>query len=159
MVLEELWGRAWKLLFNLDWGRAWKSTIQPLVNLQNKAAKCLKTSNKASMDEMYMQSDILKINNLFKMSAGKCRQFDSNNQLQPHFNQYFKSPQTVHKYPTTTLNNFFLPMVNSSHGQCSLKFIGPKVWLEIPDHIKFRSHFDFKHLCKNYLVSGLVGAK
>jgi len=144
----------------LNWGRASKTTIQPLENLQNKAVKFLKTSNKATLDEIYIQNNILTINNLFKMSAGKFMHSYENNQLPSHFNQYFKSILTVHKYPTRLAcsKNFFLPRVNSSQGQCSLKFIGPKVWSEIPDHIKFRSYFDFKHLFKNYLLSGLVGA-
>jgi len=71
---------------------------------------------------------------MFKMSAGKFMHSYENNQLPSHFNQYFKSMQTVHKYPTrlTTSINSFLPRVNSSQRQCSLKFIGPKVWSEIP---------------------------
>jgi len=36
----------------LNWGRASKTTIQPLENLQNKAVKCLKTSNRATLDEI-----------------------------------------------------------------------------------------------------------
>jgi len=66
----------------------------------------------------------------------------------------------VHKYHTrlATSKHFFLPGVNSSQGQCSLKIVGPKVWSEIPDHIKFRSRFDFKHQYKNCLLSGRVGA-
>jgi len=144
----------------LNWGRSWKTTIQPLENLQNKAVKFLKTSNKATLDEIYIQNNMLTINNLFKMSAGKFMHSYENNQLPPHFNQYFKSVLTVHKYPTRLAcsNNFFLPRVNYSQGQWSLKFIGPKVWSEIPDHIKFRSYFDFKHLFKNFLLSGFVGA-
>jgi len=119
----------------------------------------LKTSNKATLDEIYIQNDILRINNLFKMSAGKFMHSYENNQLPSHFNQYFKSFQTVHKCPTRLpCSKNFLPRVNSSQGQCSLKFFGPKVGSEIPDHIKFQSHFDFKHLYKNYLHSELVGA-
>ena len=37
----------------LNWGRASKTTIQPLENLQNKAVKFLKTSNKATLDDIY----------------------------------------------------------------------------------------------------------
>jgi len=94
------------------------------------------------------------------MSAGKFMHSYENNQLPSHFNHYFKSIQTVHKYPTRLAcsKNFFLPRVNSSQGQCSLKFSGPKVWSEIPDHIKFQSHFHYKHLYKNCLLSGLAGA-
>jgi len=85
------------------------------------------------------------------MSAGKFIHSYENNQLSPFFNQYLKSIQAVHKYTTglATPKKFSLPKVNSSQGHCSLKFIGPKVWSETPDHIKFRSHFDFKHIHKS----------
>jgi len=123
-------------------------------------AKFLKTSNKATLDEIYIQNNILTINTLFKMSAGKFMHSYETNQLPSHCNQYFQSMLTVHKYPTRLAcsKTFFLPRVNSSQGQCSLKFIGPKVWSEIPDRIKFRSCFEFKHLYKNYLLSGLLSA-
>jgi len=38
----------------LNWGRASKTAIQLLVNLQNKAVKFLKTSDKATLDETYV---------------------------------------------------------------------------------------------------------
>jgi len=122
--------------------------------------KFLKTSNKTTLHEIYMQNNILTISNLFKMSAGTSIHSYENNQFPSHFNQYFKSILTVHKYPTRLecSKNFFLTRANSYQGQCSLKFIGPKLWSEIPDHIKFRSYFDFKHLYKNFLLTGLVGA-
>jgi len=83
----------------LNWDRASKTTIKPLVNLQNKAVKFLKTSNNATADEVYIQNNILTINNVFKMPAGKFMHSYEDNQLPSHFNQYFKSIQTVHKYP------------------------------------------------------------
>jgi len=79
----------------LNWGRASKPTTQPLENLQNKPMKFLKTSNKATLDEIYLQNSILTINNLFKMSAGKFMHSYENNQHPSHFNQYFKSILTV----------------------------------------------------------------
>jgi len=48
----------------------------------------------------YIQNHILTINNLFEMSAIKIMHSYGNNQLLLHFNQYFKSIETVHKYPT-----------------------------------------------------------
>ena len=112
----------------LNWGRASKTTIQPLVNLQNKAVKFLKTFNNATLDEICIQNYIITIKNLFKMSTGNFMHSYENNQLPSHFNQYFKSIQTVHKYPTRLAcsKSFFLPRLNSSQGQWSLKIIGPK---------------------------------
>jgi len=61
--------------------------------------------------------------------------------------------------PDLQLHKLFLPRVNSSQGQCSLKLIGPNIWSEIPDHVKLWFHFDFKQLHKICLLSQLDGAK
>ena len=79
----------------LNWARASKTTIQPLENLQNKAVKFLKTSNKATLGEIYIKDNILTINNLFKMSAGKFMHSYENNQLPSHFNQYLDRKSVV----------------------------------------------------------------
>ena len=42
----------------LDWGRTSKIAIQTLVNVQNKAVKFLKTSNKATFEETHIQNHI-----------------------------------------------------------------------------------------------------
>ena len=111
--------------------------------------KFLKTSNKVTLDELYMQNHILMANNLFKMSAGKFMHSCENNQLPSHFNQCFKSIQTVHKYPNRlATSKKFLSRVNLSQGQFSLKFIGPKVWSEMPDQISFNLTL-ISNICTN----------
>jgi len=73
----------------LELGQGIKTTIQPVENLQNKAVKFLKTSIKATLDEIYLQNNILTINNLFKMSASKFIHSYENKQLPSHFNQCY----------------------------------------------------------------------
>jgi len=62
--------------------------------------KFLKTSNKSTLDETYIQNHILTINKLFETSLGKFMHSHENNPHSSHFNQYFKFVQTVKKYPT-----------------------------------------------------------
>jgi len=50
--------------------QGFKTAIQPLVDLQNKAVKFVKTFDKATLDEIYVKNHIPTINNSFKMSAG-----------------------------------------------------------------------------------------
>jgi len=139
----------------MNWVKHSITAIQPLVNLQNEAVKFMKTSNEKTLDEPYIQNHILTIKSLFRISTGRFMHSYKNNLAPSHFNQYFKSIQTVDNYPIrfATSKNIFLPRVDSPQGQCSLKFIGPKLWSEIPDHIKFQSRFDFKLLYKNYPYS------
>jgi len=103
----------------LNWGRASKTTIQPLENLQNKAMKFLKKSNKATLDEIYIQNNILTINNLFKMSAGTFIHSYENNQLPSHFNQRFKSILIVHKYPTSSSGHRLIWWVGDAISICN----------------------------------------
>jgi len=69
------------------------------VNLQNKAVKFLKTFNEATLDETYPKT-MITINKLFKISTGRIMHSYENNLLASDFNQYFKSIQTIHNYPT-----------------------------------------------------------
>ena len=62
------------------------------------------------------------------MFVGKFMHSYENNQLPSHFNQYFKSIQTVHKYPTRLAcsKNFFLPGVTSSKGNAPSNSLDPR---------------------------------
>jgi len=79
---------------------------------------------------MYIQNHILAINSLFEMFAGKVMHSYENHLHPSHFNQHFKSNQTVHNYHTrlATSKYFLLPRVKFSQGQCSINYIGHKVW-------------------------------
>jgi len=90
--------------------------------------KFLKTSNKATLGEIYIQNHILAIKNLFKMSAVIFTNFNGNNLLSLHFNQYFKFIQTIRKYSISlaTSKNFSQRVI-FSQDQCYLKFIGTTV--------------------------------
>ena len=140
----------------LNWGRACKTAIQLLESLQNKAIKFLKTFNDPHLGNTYSHNNILTISQLFELSVGKFMHSFENNFLPTHFNQYYSSVQAIHNYPTrfATSQNFFLPRVHSSQAQCTFKFIGPKIWSEIHDHIKSlsASPFGLKKHYKNYLL-------
>jgi len=78
------------------------------------------------------------INNLYKMSAGKVMHSCENNQLPSHFNQYFKSIQTVHKYPPRLAGSkTFLPIILNRHCEAGL----PKLFLAMyPFSISIDEH-------------------
>jgi len=120
------------------------------VNLQNKAVKFLKTSKKATLDEMHMQNKFLTISNSFVTSlVTLCtllkRTFIHHilTSILNLLRQFIMFPPdlqlpTISSYPEEALQ-----------GQCFLKFIVPKLLSERPDHINFWSLLDFKHLYKN----------
>ena len=70
--------------------------------------------------------------------------------------------QPEHRYSTRymTSHNYVLPRATTNRGQKSIKFAGPKVWAEIPKHLKevaFRKPFSRK--LKEHILPKKVGLK
>ena len=88
---------------------------------------------------LYKQLNILKLNDIFKLEIAK---------IMFHYNQKSNIETTKHSQITTikqlhhhntrlsSRNSYFLPRKRTETGKQSLTFIGPKVWQEIPAHLK-----------------------
>jgi len=65
--------------------------------------------------------------------------------LPNHFDNYFAEIASGHKYQTrlASLQKYYLPRMKTSLGQLSLKYIGPKIWSNIPDNLKSSSRYSF----------------
>ena len=72
----------------LNWGSASKIAIKPLVILQTKAVKFLKTSNQDTLDEPFIQNQMLTTNKQFKIFAGKFMHSYKSNLLPSHFTNF-----------------------------------------------------------------------
>jgi len=74
--------------------------------------------------------------------------------LPNHFDNYFAEIASVHKYQTRlpSLKKYYLPGMKSSLGQLSLKYIGLKVWSNIPENLKSSSPYSFGKQYKNVLL-------
>ena len=140
----------------LNWGRASASTLQPLIKLQNKAVKLLCPNRDfRKNNDLYLDLNILDVKTLFKWSVGKFMHAYDNNLLPNTFDNYFTKIPLLHKHDTrqTTKQKFHLPRMNTSLGQRSLTFLGPKVWSEVPEHLKTMSAYGFKKQYKRFLLS------
>jgi len=113
----------------LNWGRANKTTLLPLIRLQNKAVRTLEY-NKTKTTVLYSKHKILEIPDLFQLSVTKFMYSFYNGGLPNHFDNYFAEIASVHKYQTrlASLQKHYLPRMKTSLGQLSLKYIGPKIW-------------------------------
>ena len=78
-----------------------------------------------------------------------------NGGLLDHFDNYFAEIASVRKYQTrlASLQNYYLPRMKTSLGQLSLKFIGPKIWSNIPENLKSSSPYTFGKKYKKVLLS------
>ena len=72
----------------LNWGRANKTTLLPLIRLQNKAVRTLEYS-KTKTTILYSKHKILEIPDLFQLSVAKLMYSFYNGGLPNHFDNYF----------------------------------------------------------------------
>jgi len=88
---------------------------------------------------------ILEIPDLFQLSVAKFMYSFYNGGLPNHFDNYFAEIASVQKYQTrlASLQQYYWPRMKTSLGQLSLKYIGPKIWSNIPEKLKSSSPYSF----------------
>jgi len=128
----------------LNWEMANKTTLLALIRLQNKGVRTLE-SNKTKTTVLYSKHKILEIPDLFQLSVAKFMYSFYNGGLPNHFDNYSAENASVHKYQTrlASLQNYYLPRMKTSLGQLSLKYVGPKIWSNIPENLKSSSPYSF----------------
>jgi len=128
--------------------------LLPLIRLQNKAVRTLEY-NKTETTVLYSKHKILEIPDIFQSSVAKFMYSFYNGGLPSNFDKYFAEIASVHKYQTrlASLQNYYLPRIKTSLGQLSLKYIGPKIWSNIPENLKSSSPYSFGKKCKKVLLS------
>jgi len=79
------------------------------------------------------------------LSVAKLMYSFYNGGLPNHFDNYFSEIASVHQYQTRldSLQKYYLPRIKTSLGQLSLKYIGPKIWSNIPENFKSSSPYSF----------------
>jgi len=137
-----------------NWGRAKKTTLLPLIRLQNKAVKTLEY-NKTKTTVLYFKHKILEIPDLLQLSVAQFMYSFYNGGLPNHFDNYFAEIASVHKYQLrlASLQKYYLPRMKTSLGQLSLKYIGPKIWSNILEKLKSSSPYSFGKKYKKVLLS------
>jgi len=76
-----------------------------------------------------------------------------NGGLPNHLDNYFAEIASVHKYQTrlASLQKYYLSRMKTSLGQLSLKYIGLKIWSNIPEKLKSSSLYSFGKKYKKVL--------
>ena len=93
----------------------------------------------------YSKYKSLEIPDLFKLSVGRFMYSFYSGGSPNQFDNYFAEITSVHKYQTrlASLQKYYLPRMKTSLGQLSLKYIGPKIWSNIPENLKSSSPSSF----------------
>ena len=119
----------------LNGGRANKTTLLPLIRLQNKSVRTLEY-NKTKTTVLYSKHKILEIPDLFQLSVAKFMYSFYDGGLPNHFDNYFAEIASVHKYQTrlASLQKYYLPRIS---GESRIIFLPerssicqypPKIW-------------------------------
>ena len=135
-------------------GKGQQNDLLFLIRLQNKAVRKLEY-NQTKTTALYSKHKILEIPDLFQLLAAKFMYSFHNGGLPNHFDNYFAEIASVHKYQTrlASLQKYYLPRMKTSLGQLSLKYIGPKIWSNIPENLKSSSPYSFGKKYKKVLLS------
>ena len=117
------------------WGNAFPTHIKPIVLLQKKAVRIINGVPPRSPTEiLFKESDILKIDEVFKYSMGIFMFKFYHHKLPALFTKMFKNITDVHKHRTRSTSNLFMPTCTTTRMQKSLRYCGPKIWNYIVKH-------------------------
>ena len=137
------------------WLSAW---LQPIITIQNRAIRFLyKASRYTRLDYLYLNLRILKLDDLHKLEIGKFMHQFYKNTLPNAFAGYFLEVRKTHNRNTRTANtlNYVVKRYNKKAGERSVKYLGAKVWNNLPNEIQTANRIKFKTLLANYLFSKL----
>ena len=114
------------------------------------------STNRTRSDPLYMKLQLLKLNDIYKLQVAIAMYNISNkiwnidSQTQP-----ITSINSIHKYQTRLVkkNNYHLHLIRTNLVKSMLTCAGPKIWNEIPQHIKLLEKHHFKKEYKKLLLN------
>ena len=138
----------------------WASTytyLSKLKRLQNKAVRIIsRISIKDKITPNYHRLEILKLDDLYTLEIAKLMYQFTQNKLPDTFDHYFTYSSDVSKHYTRHVSqedHIFLNRFATSRTQHTIKYIGVKIWNNIPNEIKKLSYTKFILSYKKFLLS------
>ena len=137
------------------WGSAYHSYLREILLIQKKIVRII-TSSKydAHSPPLFKKLNILDIFKQYEFQIGIFVHDSLHMRLPSHFDHYFSVP--MHPFNTRSKAEHYLqtPKYVSRFGQSSIKYAGPKIWNNIPSHIRdIQQRGNFKSEFKKYLLS------
>ena len=129
------------------WASTFDSYKQRLRALQNRAIRITTNARYTdSSNPLYFKLSILKLDDLFNYECAKLMYLSNNGRLPLHLNQQlnFKKVSTVHSHSTRKANAIHISRFFTVKCQQSFKYIGTKIWNNIPQELKDYPYSKFK---------------
>lgn len=110
---------------------------------------------RSSSTPLYAKLKILKFKDLRTLEVAKVMHQHSANLLPRAFDDYFIKQSTVHSHRTRSVSrgSLFVRRCTLKRTQNSLRYLGVKIWNDLPLEIKKLSYPNFKSKLKSYLSS------
>ena len=137
------------------YGTAAKTRMDKLQTIQNKLMKLLtRKDRRYSTDQLHLDLDILKVNDIHKLSTlnfvYKCISGDTI----PNFVSYFTMRDSMHAHPTSLHHEINKPQVHTETGKLTTHYTGAKFWNDLSHEIKSSENIDiFKRNLKTSMKS------
>ena len=137
------------------WATASQYLLDKINVAHNKIITYMTFSKRCSrMWPLFSELKVLPLDILIQIEHAKTMYKFEHNMLPQVFDDYFQKPTHDHntRYATTH-NNFAMNRITSAKDKSMLKFIGPRVWVNIPVQFKSASSLKmFINLYRSYLI-------
>ena len=139
----------------MTWGAAGKTVLQPLRVLQNRAIRFISRAPRfRRLDNDYLNLRLLKLDDLYHISACKFMHQYHNQKLPDYFSNFFIEAQprrlNLRQNPLATLRPI---NCRKKIMERSIRFMGPKLWAKIPLSDRELSISKFKKEYANKLLA------
>ena len=141
------------------WASTFDSCKQRLRALQNRAIRIITNERYTdSSNPLYFKLSILKLDDLFNYECAKLMHLSNNGRLPLHLNQqlHFKKVSAEHSHSTRQANAIHIPRFSTAKYQRPFKYIGTKIWNNIPQELKDYPYSKFKLPYKKQLIQKYV---
>ena len=137
------------------WATANQTLLEKINVAHNRIITYMTFSKRCSrMWPLYSQLKILPLDLLIKIEHAKTMYKFEKKMLPEVFNDYFQKPAHQHNTRFAALqNNYAMVRITSAKEKSLLKYIGPKVWADIPLEIKNAASLKvFINFYRNHLI-------
>ena len=141
------------------WAFTRQTYLLKLKRLQNKVIRIIaKAPLKSKLTPQYKKYQILKLEDFYLLEIGKIMYLFSHDKLPTRFCHYFYYNANSYTYTTriSSINSLHLPRFTTVRTQRSIKYIGVKVWNNIPHNIKQLTYQRFITAYKQQLLDQFI---
>lgn len=141
-----------------SWGTAKPTALRKLQTMQNKIIRYMTHSPESSnIFLQYNALEILTVDELYIQEVAKFMYRSQNSTLPASFDEYFQNINHGHNTRSSSNHNLSTPRPRTELGKISLKYVGTKIWNDLPPNIRNAKSMDiFKDQIKSHLISKRV---